>query len=420
MHILLVSDFYPPFVGGSELQAQLIGREMVQRGHRFDVATVWHQDLPETEDDQGVTVHRVKALATRVPWFSKDAGRRFHPPFPDPSIVLQLRDLIKRLQPDLVHAQGWIAYSAAAALAGNKAVPLLISARDYGYSCALRTLLYKGETACSGPAPVKCLNCAKASYGWPKAIAAVTGILGGRPLMKRRVDAVHSNSSYTRRVFWRDFLREPEDETPHIIETIIPSFRDSRQEEADEPVEQKYLDQMPDEPFILFVGALNKAKGVDVLLDAYTQLDSPPPLFLIGSLWPETPATFPPGVTMISDVPRSVVMAAWQRSLFGVSPSVWPEPFGNVVHEAMSKGKAMIGTKPGGHADMIDDGVSGLLVPSGDVAALREAMQRLIEDPTLRDQLGAVARESAKKFSSDVMIPRFEAFYEDIVTSLRK
>ena len=89
---------------------------------------------------------------------------------------------------------------------------------------------------------------------------------------------------------------------------------------------------------------------------------------LIGTRWPETPATFPAGVTVLSDVPHGVVMAAWERSLFGVAPSVWPDPLPGVVREAMTRGRAVVATAVGGNPDMIDDGVSGLLVPPGDAA----------------------------------------------------
>ena len=42
----------------------------------------------------------------------------------------------------------------------------------------------------------------------------------------------------------------------------------------------------------------------------------------------------------------------------------------------------MIGTFPGGHTDLIEDGVDGLLVPAGDVVALGRAMRRLVDDPS--------------------------------------
>jgi glycosyltransferase involved in cell wall biosynthesis len=96
-------------------------------------------------------------------------------------------------------------------------------------------------------------------------------------------------------------------------------------------------------------------------------------------------------------------------------PSRWPEPLGSVVHEAMSRGRAVIGTRPGGHEDMIEDGESGLLVPSGDVHSLREAMQRLIDDGEYRDRLGARAAERADEFTAEQVVPKFEALYRQLV-----
>ena len=52
---------------------------------------------------------------------------------------------------------------------------MLVSARDYGYFCATRTLLRKGEP-CSGPAPLKCLACAGDYYGRPKGWVAAAGV----------------------------------------------------------------------------------------------------------------------------------------------------------------------------------------------------------------------------------------------------
>jgi glycosyltransferase involved in cell wall biosynthesis len=92
-------------------------------------------------------------------------------------------------------------------------------------------------------------------------------------------------------------------------------------------------------------------------------------------------------------------------------PSLWPEPFGTVVGEVMSCGKPVIGTEPGGHTDMIDDGRTGLLVPRGDVRALADAMQLLISDSRLRERLGEAARARAGQFSADVSIPALVRLY---------
>ena len=405
LRILMLSSFYPPDIGGAQRQTQLLSQELARRGHEVAVATVWQAGLSEQEDDGGVTVHRLKGLTTRVPWFSVEARRRRHPPFPDPAIAYSLHRLIGRFKPDLVHSYGWITYSGAAALLG-KDIPLIVSARTYGYTCPTTNMLWH-DHVCSGPAPLKCLECAARRYGgYSKSAVAVAGVFFGKELLRYKLAGVHTISNFVRDTTRRDLIGQRA-----IADVLIPSFRESEEEEQDV---SNFVGQLPSEPFILFVGALTPHKGLGVLLEAYERLSAPPPLVLIGTVRGDTYRDFPPNVKVFYNIPHPSVMAAWEQCLFAVSPSLWPEPFGSVVHEAMSKGKAVIGTKPGGHTDMIVDGETGLLVPSGDVDALAQAMPRLIDNPAERERLGSAARERAQLFTADVMVPRFEAFYNQV------
>ena len=414
LRILLVSDHYPPFIGGAHRQTQLLAHELQQRGHEVNVATVWSGGLPEVEDDAGVRVFRLKQLRTWLPGLVNDRKQRHQPPFPDPITIAGLRQLIRRFKPDVVHAYGWFSYSSATALLGTN-IPLLISARDYGYSCATRTLVYRGEEVCDGPALPKCLGCAANLYGAPKGWLAALGVLMGRSLLKHKVRGVHSISAYVQAIMRRDFLH---DQRPNVIvEAIIPSFRedDADQHSNADAQTQSYLDRLPTEKFILYVGALRRVKGVSQLLTAYARLASPPPLVLIGTFESDSPREFPPGVVVLENGPHRAVMAIWERSLFGVIPSLWPEPLGSVVYEGMSRGKAVIGTTPGGHTDMIISGETGLLVPAGDIDALTQAMTDLIDQAELRERLGTAAKERSKLFTANVAVPQFERFYQQII-----
>jgi glycosyltransferase involved in cell wall biosynthesis/GT2 family glycosyltransferase len=401
LRVLLVTDSYPPLVGGATFWSQQVAREMSKRGHEVTLATTWQPDTPAFEEDGTVAVHRLRDLTSRVPGISADPYRHNPPPFPDPEAVLRLRRLIKRTKPDLVHSYGWLTHSVAAALLGTD-VPLLVSTQDYGNVCALRTLFRHGEI-CSGSAPTKCLECAGSNYGAVKGAVAVGGIFGSRPLLRRKVTRIHSISRYVAEVIERDL------NPPAPIE-IVPNFGE---DVSGAPVEEEILAQLPEQPFILFVGALRKVKGIEELCAAYQQLDKPPPLILAGPLAPDTPEKFPAGVTVLTSVPHPTVMAMWDRALFGVFPSKWPEPLGNVVYEAMSRGRAVIGTRPGGHEDMIEDGETGLLVGAGEVEELREAMSRLIGDAGLREQLGERARERSGSFTSAAVLPELERLYEE-------
>jgi glycosyltransferase involved in cell wall biosynthesis len=416
MRILLATDHFPPFIGGAHRQAHLLAVGMAERGHEVDVVTPWHGGLPSYELQGSVAVHRVRQLRTALPALVRDPEQRHQPPFPDPVTILGVRRLISRINPDLIHAYGWLAFSVATAL-GRRRIPLLISARDYGYFCATRTLLRKGEP-CSGPSPLKCLACSANYYGTPKGLAATVGVYACRPALARKMTGLHSVSTFVHDVTTRHLFGSkgtPED----LVQVTIPSFQDVEPTDdvrQDDPEIAPYLERLPSEPFILFVGAFRKVKGLETLFDAYRRLDSPPPLVLMGTYERDSPDKFPPEATVLTDVPHAAVMAAWDRALFGVMPSLWPEPFGATIAEAMNRGRPVIGTRLGGHVDMVGD-TAGLLVPQGDVDALAGAMKALIDDPSRREEYGRAAMERAKAFAASAVIPRFEQAYRDVLAA---
>lgn len=417
LRILLVSDAYPPIIGGATRAAQQLGRQLAERGHSVTAATAWQRRLPTVEDDDGVYVHRLRGLVSRVPALSADEYRYTPPPFPDPELAWRLRRLVRRTRPDVVHAYGWLNYSVAAALFGRARPPLILAAREYANVCPVRLLVRQGVhrgTLCDGPAPAKCLECAGAFYGQPKGAAATAGVLGGRRLLRATIDGLHSTSRYTQAVMYRDLFGGV---PPAIPDAVIPDFRE---DERTGPPDPAILARLPDRPYILFVGAFRRIKGDQVLLDAYARLDDPPPLVMIGARAPDPLPDFPAGVTPLFDVSHDTVMAAWDGALLGVSPSVVPEALGNVVHEGMSRGRAMIGTRPGGHADMIADGETGLLVPGGDADALTGALRRLLADAALRERIGAAGRERATLFTAEAVVPRIEELYRDTIAAARR
>ena len=441
MRLLLVTDSYPPFIGGADLQVQMIAHAMVEAGHRVEVATPWQPGLLEREDDAGVLVHRTRALATRVPWFSKDPGRRHHPPFPDPGTSIALRRIVRDFQPDLVHSYGWISYSAAAAILGRK-IPLVVSARDYGYVCAVRNFLHYRGSVCSGPAPLKCLRCAAFTYtqddagnavlgsadapigtfnrvrGIGKAMTAVAAIHLGGALLRANLVGVHSVSHFVRGIMDRYLLHlGTAGGKSAMLDVVIPSFLPPAETG---PPDALFLHRLPEEPFILFVGALLPQKGIWPLLGAYRRLRQPaPPLVLVGPRFYNSPKDLPSGVIELGAASHATVMAAWDQATLGVVPSVGAETFGNVVTEAMSHGRAIVASRLGGIVDIIEDGVSGLLVPPGDEDALATAMQRLLDDEGLRSAIGGAARERVQRFTATVVLPQFEAMYGELLARSR-
>ncbi len=91
------------------------------------------------------------------------------------------------------------------------------------------------------------------------------------------------------------------------------------------------------------------------------------------------------------------------------------EGMSNALLEYMAAGRAIVATAVGAATELIADGVHGLLVPPGDVAALAGAIDRLLGQPELATRLGQAARARAcQRFGREAMVRRFEDFYESL------
>jgi N-acetyl-alpha-D-glucosaminyl L-malate synthase BshA len=91
------------------------------------------------------------------------------------------------------------------------------------------------------------------------------------------------------------------------------------------------------------------------------------------------------------------------------------ESFCLSILEAMCFACPSVATNVGGIPEVIEDNVSGRLVPFGDPEALARALESLIDNPTQRQTLGRAAQQRAKeKFSAGVIVPRYEALYQRV------
>jgi glycosyltransferase involved in cell wall biosynthesis len=86
----------------------------------------------------------------------------------------------------------------------------------------------------------------------------------------------------------------------------------------------------------------------------------------------------------------------------------------------MEAGLPIVATRVGGIPDLIEDGVHGVLVESGNPEALAAAVNDLLSDPTRASQLGMHARERRRcEFDLDVMVHNVEALYTELLTARR-
>jgi glycosyltransferase involved in cell wall biosynthesis len=175
----------------------------------------------------------------------------------------------------------------------------------------------------------------------------------------------------------------------------------------------------------LLVGLVGRIKigrkGQDVLLDAAVRLKPRYPdtrFIFIGSPFPGnedhlvrlrkqiTDSNMDEEVIYTGDIDD--VKTAYAALDISIQSSVLPEAFSGVVIESMAMNRPVIASKGGGVTEQIEDGVTGLLVDSGDAEQLATALARLQDDPELRARLAANGR---KKFIEKY---EFEGFYSKL------
>ena len=237
------------------------------------------------------------------------------------------------------------------------------------------------------------------------------GLRGSNALLLNRVDKVVANSQAVAAIVRTNL-------SPTLPVEVVSNFVDPETEEAGKTPRPSYLPA--NDGYILFVGALGRHKGIYELLGAYELLgEGAPPLVLLGTPQLDAPTYWPHGVIVRKNVPHVEVMVAWKHCGFGVVPSLWPEAFGQVAVEAGAMGKAVVASRTGGLAQLVQDERTGLLVSPGDVGALAGAMRRLLADPGLASTLGAAGRERAELFALGPFVTRLEAITASMVDEHR-
>lgn len=113
--------------------------------------------------------------------------------------------------------------------------------------------------------------------------------------------------------------------------------------------------------------------------------------------------------------PKETLPALYHGSDILLFTSIWAEPFGRVIVEAMASGVVVVGTAVGGAAEILSDGGNALTFTPDDPASLASQLKRLIDSPALRERLAESARRTAaEKFDLRRMIEEIEGYLHNL------
>jgi glycosyltransferase involved in cell wall biosynthesis len=167
-----------------------------------------------------------------------------------------------------------------------------------------------------------------------------------------------------------------------------------------------------DGPVVGFVGRIEPRKGVVDLLAAAPLIRAQTPTARVVVVGDDPYGAFPDylaqvrAATDVEHVPWFDNAPGLMRHLDVLVAPSHQEPFGTVISEAMAVGTPVVATRVGGLAEVVDSGVSGLLVGKEDPGALAAAVLEVLGR---HDEMGAAARSAAERFGADAYADRVEA-----------
>ncbi len=183
-------------------------------------------------------------------------------------------------------------------------------------------------------------------------------------------------------------------------------------------------------PGVLFVGRLISVKGVNYLIEA---IDSETSLRIVGPAYDERyfrdlrAMARGKCITFVTAASEGELIQEYASALVTVVPSVYTDVYGRrtsgevlglVALESMACGTPVIATRCGGLAEVVEDGVTGFLVPPNDPAAIREKIRFFLDRPEIAREMGKAARERMRsEFTWDLVATRCLHAYREVLKS---
>jgi glycosyltransferase involved in cell wall biosynthesis len=390
MKVLIVHD-YGVLVGGAENVSVMLRDGLRRRGHdaRLFASTARPLPLPNVADYTcfGTTSSARKLLQVA-----------------NPSAVRRLRRVLREFAPDVVHVRMFNTQLSPLILQPLVRHRTLLHVGGYELICPLLTKTLPDGAACHSKPGMACYR------------AGCVPLLGAaRTLVQARL-----------RQQWQDGLTLKVPNSDWVRRRLIAEGIDAGEAVLNGVPVCPARPPLTDPPAIAFAGRLVPKKGVGVLLEAMTRVvaEMPEARLLVAGGGPDRRSVeenvaalrLASNVVMLGHRPRSelehLLAGAWVQAV----PSQWEEPFGNAAAEAMMRGTAVVATDTGGLSELVEDGVTGFLVPCHDARALAQALLRVLGDARLAERLGAQARAAAlATLSDDRMLDRFLELYEQLL-----
>jgi glycosyltransferase involved in cell wall biosynthesis len=373
MNVLLFPSAYHPSLGGVEELSRQLAMELARQGHGVAVmANRWPRDLPRVERLDGIDVHRLPLRTRGAGWKSEVSYR-----LTSSLVQRDVTRLVRAHRADVVHVICvWPGVTYALDACAAIGVPVVTTLQGE-LTMDANKLYEKSESA--------------------------RGVLRRALSESLAVTACSEHTLAEARAFAAEVMASDAVVVPNGIApgdfVGVAAYRHAR-------------------PYVLAMGRHVEQKGFDLLLRAWASVRPAGLDLLIAGDGPERAALEVLSRSLgITDTVQFVGRADRERvasllagsTLFVLSSR--HEPFGIVLLEAMASGAPVLATRVGGVPEVVEDGVSGLLVEAS-VEGLAGGLQRMVSNEAMRRRCAEAGRRRASRFTWESITRRYVEVYD--------
>jgi glycosyltransferase involved in cell wall biosynthesis len=329
--------------------------------------------------------------------------------------ILARRDELREY--DVVHSYLSPLIPSIAKVGEDSDVGTVVTLNAYGGICAKNDLRHLNRERCRSKSTLKCFNCISRTgfgandngylYQTASQSLSIRLITAGERRLEH-VDGFQALSPHVKATYV-DF-GYPSDRIDIIPNIVDPRFDVERETDFSDPFE------------LLYVGSLQKSKGVDRLVDVFAHVfarcEKDLSLTIVGDgelradmKQQIEEAGASDAIELTGEVPNSELPDIYASHDVFVYPGVWDEPFGRIFLEAMAAGLPIVATDVGSVDDII--GESGI-VTDRSVRALADGLLSVLDQDTLQEH-SIAGKRRIDRYRSSVVIPKFERLYASVI-----
>jgi len=392
LRFCMFTTFYPPFsFGGDAIGIQRLSRALVKQGHSVtiildvDAYNVLSPnpdpEIPESTD--GVEIIPLRSNYKKISiLLTQQIGR----PVIQSKKIKQLLDngqydVIVYNNTSLVGGPGLLSY-------GNALK--IYMAHEHWLICPSHVLWRHGRERCTSR---QCLRCVL-HYHRPPQLWRYTGLLQRQ---QKHVDTFIAMSEFSRKKH-KEFGFKPD---MKVLNYFLP--------EPDSNIAIKESNSPHNKPYFLFVGRLEKIKGLDDVIPVFNNFDQADLLIAGDGEYTGVLKDLAQGNTNVKFLGRvnpDELDNYYQHAVALIVPSVCFETFGIILIESFRQGTPVIARSIGPFPEIVQRSGGGILF--NDATDLTEAMEKIQSDPAYRDKLAKQGRESFSQYwSEEAIVPEF-------------